>query len=149
MLYKLLCVVAVSLMAWMNVYGQPPVEHIHLRAALHELREARRWIQESKDVWPRGYQERALRSTQEAMSCIATILQVQNVDAFTGVTRGPDYYDQFQDHSRLRAAIKDLRDARHELSVASADFRGLRGRAIDLIDMAIGDCLTLIHYDRK
>ena len=121
-------------------------DHPRLRAALHELREARRSLQEAKDVWPPGYKDRALASTQDAIQSLKTLLAVKDVDNFRGVDRNPDYYKRFRDHPHLRAALADLRDAREELRTAKADFGDLRERAIDDIDVAIGDILTLIRY---
>jgi hypothetical protein len=69
--------------------------------------------------------------------------------AFRGVDRDPDYYKRYEDHPRLRAALHDLREARQELRTAKADFRGLKDRALDDIDMAIGDILTLIRHDKR
>jgi hypothetical protein len=128
--------------------AQPRVDHPRLRAALHELREARRTLQDAKDTWPPGYRDRALASTQEAINSVKTILQVKDVDSFRGVDRDADYYKRYSDHPRLRAALSDLREAREELRSARADFGNLKERALDDIDTAIGDILTLIRYKR-
>jgi hypothetical protein len=122
------------------------VDHPKLRAALHELREARRELETAKDIWPPGYKERALASTQDAMNSLKTILAVKDVNAFRGVDRNPDFYKRLGDHPRLRAALHDLRDARDELRTARADFNGLKERALDDIDAAVGDIVTLIRY---
>jgi len=60
-----------------------------LRAALHELRDARKWLQEAKDSWPPGYKARALQSTEDAIQSIRTILGVNDLNAFRGVERRP------------------------------------------------------------
>jgi hypothetical protein len=86
-------------------------ENPKLRAALHELREARDNLATSKDTWPPGYRERALASTQEAINTIRTILAVKDLDTFRGIDRDADYYNRYADHPRLRAALEDLRDA--------------------------------------
>ena len=125
------------------------VDHPRLRAALHELREARAALQAARDSWPPGYRERALRSTQDAIESVRTILDVKDVNSFRGVDRDPDYYKRYKDHPRLRAALHDLREARSELLSAKAEFRGLKDRAIDDIDVAIGDILTLIRYQKR
>ena len=124
------------------------VDHPRLRAALHELREARAALGDAKDAWPPGYKERALASTQAAINSVKTILAVKDVNTFVGVDRDADYYKKYKDHPRLRAALEDLRDAREELRTAKADFRGLKDDAIDDIDQAIGDILTLIRHKR-
>lgn len=125
------------------------VDHPRLRAALHELREARATLKDAKDTWPPGYKERAMGSINEAVKTVQTILAVKDVDAFVGVDRNPDYYKRYKDHPRLRAAVDDLRDARDELKAAKADVGDLKERAIDDIDVAIGDILTLIRRDKR
>lgn len=117
-----------------------------LRAALHELREARQWLSAAKDSWPPGYKERALASTQAAIDTVRTILAVKDVDTFVGVDRNDDYYKKYDSHPRLRAALDDLRDARDELKGDKERVGKLREEAIDHIDMAIGDIVTLIRY---
>jgi hypothetical protein len=124
------------------------VDHPRLRAALHELREARAALGDAKDSWPPGYKERALASTHAAIKSVQTILAVKDVNTFVGVDRDADYYKKYKDHPRLRAALEDLRDARDELRNAKADFRGLKDDALDDIDQAIGDILTLIRHKR-
>lgn len=124
------------------------VDHPRLRAALHELREARAALNDAKDSWPPGYKDRALASIDDAIKSVRTILDVKDVNTFVGVDRNPDYYKKYKDHPRLRAALDDLRDARDELKSAKADFRGQKERALDDIEVAIGDILTLIR-DRR
>jgi hypothetical protein len=143
---------AVGLVAFSGVpAGAQPrkVDHPRLRAALHELREARSALKDAKDSWPPGYKDRALASINDAIKSVQTILAVKDVDAFVGVDRNPDYYKKFQDHPRLRAALADLRDAREELRDAKADAGDLKERALDDIDVAIGDILTLIRRDKR
>jgi hypothetical protein len=124
------------------------IDHPRLRAALHELREARAAVQGAKDAWPPGLKESALESIQAAIKSIRTILNVEDVENFRGVDRNADYYRKFADHPRLRAALADLRDARDELRTAKADFGGLKEQALDNIDVASGDIVRLIRYKR-
>jgi len=127
--------------------GKP--DHPRLRAALHEMREARSDLKNAADAWPPGYKERALGSINDAIKSVQLILAVKDVNAFVGVDRNPDYYKRYKDHGRLRAALADLRDARDELKTAKADFGDLRERALDDIDVAIGDILTLVRHDKR
>ena len=130
--------------------GQARPDHPSLRAALHELREARAKIQEARDAWPPGYKDRALASTQAAIDSIKGILKVENVDTFRGVDRNPDYYTRYKDHPRLRAAVQDLRQARDEIRPdTTTDFGGLKDEAMDNIDIAVGDLLTLIRSGKR
>src|SRR5688572_22860099 len=91
--------------------AQRKVDHPHLRAALHELREARAELSKARDAWPPGYRDRALRSIDDAIKSVRTILDVKDVNTFRGVDRDPDYYVRYKDHARLRAALHDLREA--------------------------------------
>jgi hypothetical protein len=131
------------------VEAQEKVDHPRLRAALHELREARNALKEARDAWPPGYRERALRSIDDAIESVRTILAVKDVNTFRGVDRDVDYYKRYSDHPRLRAALEDLRDAREELRSAKADFRGKKEKALDDIEVAIGDILTLVRYKKR
>jgi len=129
--------------------AQRGADHPHLRAALHELREARAELKASRDAWPAGHRERAMRSIDDAIESVRTILAVKSLDDFRGVDRTPDFYKRFTDHPRLRAALQDLREARQELRASKADFRGKREKAVDDIDVAIGDILTLVRYKKR
>lgn len=149
-----LCILAVVFVLPLTVEPGPALaqgrpDHPRLRAALHELREARATLLAARDAWPPGYRERATRAIDDAITSVRTILDVKDVASFHGVDRTPDYYKRYADHPRLRAALHDLREARDELRIAKADFRGLKERALDDIDVAIGDILTLIRYSKR
>ena len=101
------------------------------------------------DAWPPGYKDRALGSIDDAMKSIQGILAVKDVNTFVGVDRNPDFYKKYKDHPRLRAALDDLRDARDELRSAKADAGGLKERALEDIDVAIGDIQTLVRDRRR
>jgi len=129
--------------------AQGKVDHPRLRAALHEMREARAWLNSSPDQWPPGYKERALEHIDAAMKTVQTILQVKDVNAFVGVERNKDYYNQYADKPRLRAALADVRNARDELRDAKANIGDLKDRALDDLDVAAGDIVTLIRHNGK
>jgi hypothetical protein len=134
--------------------AQPPavkggIDHPRLRAALHELRDAREAVNAAKDAWPPGLKEQALTSIQDAIRSIRTILNVKDVENFTGVDRNEEYYKRFRDHPRLRAALEDLRDARDELRRAKTDVADLKERALDDMDVAAGSIVTLLRYNKK
>jgi hypothetical protein len=122
------------------------IDSPRLRAALYELRLARQSLSESKDVWPLGYRDRALESTHDAIDTVQILLAVKEKDPLADVGRTDDYYKKYADHPRLRAAIDDLRDARDELKGNKEVVGPKREEAIDHIDMAVGDILTLIRY---
>ena len=113
------------------------------------MREARRALRDAEDAWPRGYRERALQAIDDAINSVKTILQVKDVDNFRGIDRNPDYYKRYRDHPQLRAALEDLREGRAELVAARADVGNLKEQALDDIDVAIGDILTLLRYNRN
>ena len=124
-------------------------DHPKLRAALHELREARVELKQAPDTWPPGYKDRAMEAITGAIQSVKTILAVKDVENFRGVDRNPDFYKRFQNHSHLRAALADLREAREELRTAKADFGNHKEKALDDIDVAVGDIITLIRYQRR
>lgn len=124
--------------------AQQPVDYPHMRAALHELRDARKELHEARDTWPPGHKERAISAIDDAIQSLKTILAVRGED-FRGVERSPDYYNRFTDHPKLRAALSDLREAREELSRAKANFGTKKGRALDDIDIAVGHITALMR----
>jgi hypothetical protein len=52
-------------------------------------------------------------------------------------------------HPHLRAAIRELREAKRELKTAAHDFGGHRVEAIAAIDAAIIQLEAALKYDRK
>ena len=122
---------------------------VALRSTLQELREARQHLKDARDVWPPGYKDRAMTSTQAAMDSIKTIMDALGAKDFKGLDRAPEYYEKYSDHRHLRAAVADLRESRDFLRTATVDFRGHKDKAMDDIDIAVGDILTLIRHGKK
>ena len=58
--------------------GQERVTHPRIRAALHELREARNHLKDARDAWPPGQKEQAERGLNAAIKTLRTILAVDN-----------------------------------------------------------------------
>jgi hypothetical protein len=131
------------------VNAQRREEHPKLRAALHELREARAEVQGSRGVWPEAHTKRAVEAMDDAIKSLAAILEVKDIRAFRGVERRPEFYKRFKEHAHLRAALQDLREARRDLHDSRADFRGMKERALDDLDVATGEILTLLRYKRR
>jgi transcription elongation GreA/GreB family factor len=52
-----------------------------------------------------------------------------------------------EQHPHIRAAIKELREARHELETAAHDFGGHRKEAIAATDQAIKQLQQALEYD--
>jgi len=131
------------------VAAQEKVDYPRLRAGLYELRDARRTLEMVEYTGPLPLKEQALSSTQDAINSLKAILVIKDVKDLRGVDRTPDYYKRYADHPRLRAALDDLREARDELRQAKADFGGLKERALDDIDVAVGDIIRLIRATSK
>jgi hypothetical protein len=54
-----------------------------------------------------------------------------------------------EQHPHIRAALQELREARHELETAAHDFGGHRKEAIESVDNAIKQLQLALQYDRK
>ena len=54
-----------------------------------------------------------------------------------------------EQHPHIRAAIQELREARHELETAAHDFGGHRKEAMESVDNAIKQLQLALQYDRK
>jgi hypothetical protein len=151
MIRKSLATIAVALLGTLAgpVAGQRKVDHPTLRAALHEMREARNHLRDAKDVWPPGQKRQAEAALDSAIQSVKTILAVRDVDTFRGVDRNPEYYTRYKDHPRLRAALADIRDARAELRTAVVDVGGQKEQAQDDLDLAAGSIVTLIRGGKR
>ncbi len=54
-----------------------------------------------------------------------------------------------EQHPHIRAALRELREARHELETAAHDFGGHRKEAIEAVDNAIKQLQRALEYDKK
>jgi hypothetical protein len=52
-------------------------------------------------------------------------------------------------HPHIRGAIRELREAKHELETAAHDFGGHRKEAIEAVDNAIKQLQEALEYDKK
>jgi hypothetical protein len=52
-------------------------------------------------------------------------------------------------HPHIRAAIRELKEARHELETAAHDFGGHRKEAIEAVDNALKQLQQALEYDKK
>jgi len=52
-------------------------------------------------------------------------------------------------HPHIRAAIRELKEARHELETAAHDFGGHRKEAIEAVDAALKQLQQALEYDKK
>lgn len=125
--------------------AQVPNNYPHIRAALHELRDARVELREARDNWPPGQKDRAIAAITDAVDSLKAILGIRGETDFRGVDRSPDYYKRYTDHPKLRAALSDLREAREELRRAKDDFGNRKERALEDIDIAVGHIAALMR----
>lgn len=54
-----------------------------------------------------------------------------------------------EQHPHIRAALRELREARRELETAAHDFGGHRKEAIEAVDNAIKQLQEALQYDKK
>jgi hypothetical protein len=54
-----------------------------------------------------------------------------------------------EQHPHIRAALRELREAKHELETAAHDFGGHRKEAIESIDNSIRQLEEALKYDKK
>lgn len=54
-----------------------------------------------------------------------------------------------EQHPHIRAALRELREARRELQTAAHDFGGHRKEAIEAVDNAIKQLQEALQYDKK
>ena len=54
-----------------------------------------------------------------------------------------------EQHPHIRAAIRELREARQELETAAHDFGGHRKEALEAVDNAIKQLQEALEYDKK
>ncbi len=52
-------------------------------------------------------------------------------------------------HPHIRAAIRELEEAKHELETAAHDFGGHRKEAIEAVDNAIRQLRQALEYDKR
>ena len=52
-------------------------------------------------------------------------------------------------HPHIRAAIRELREAKHELQTADRDFGGHRDEAVEACDKAIHQLEQALQFDKK
>src|SRR5262245_17373140 len=127
--------------------AQAQQRHPRLHAALHELREAKRSVQNIPG--PRDGKKRDLLMALDAASdSIKVILDIKD-DNFKGIDRSPDFYKRYKDHPRLRAAMDSLRDAQEELRDARANFGNNRERALRATGYAVDQIQAWIASHRQ
>ena len=57
--------------------------------------------------------------------------------------------ERAEQHPRIRAAIKELQEAKKELQAAPHDFGGHRADAVQAVDKALEQLRLALQYDKK
>jgi len=116
----------------------PPL-YPHTRAALHELREARKEIEDADFGGRRERKEQALRSLDDASEATRDILHVMGVrpDFDPGHENRDEISRDYKSHPHLWHSIRELKAARDELKEGGPEFAHERERAIHKLDEAV------------
>jgi hypothetical protein len=143
--------------------------HPHIRAAIHELREAAREMKEAAHDFG-GHREEALKATDVAIEqlkiCLESVPKAgagkaghvagAGVGAGTakagkaetaGAVKGGQ--GEGERHPHIHAAIRELHEAARELKEAAHDFSGHREDALKATDNAIEQLRKALEFDKK
>lgn len=145
--------------------------HPHIRAAIHELREAAREMKEAAHDFG-GHREEALKATDGAIEqlkiCLesapkagagkaghaagaaagAGLAKVGKTGAEpAGAVKGGQ--GEGERHPHIHAAIRELHEAARELKEAAHDFSGHREEALKATDHAIEQLKKALEFDKK
>lgn len=63
--------------------------------------------------------------------------------------QGSERAEKREQHPRIRAAIKELQEAKKELQEAPHDFGGHRADAVQAVDKAVEQLRLALQYDKK
>ena len=70
-------------------------------------------------------------------------------DAFVPAAQAQEKKEKKERHPYIRAAIRDLREAKKELQDAAHDFGGHRKEALEAVDVAIKQLELALKFDKK
>jgi hypothetical protein len=142
-----LAIFALAALTSLPSTGAAQLRHRRLHTALHELREARAELRNSRDDFG-GRRDRALKAADDAIESLKLLLRVKDDDV-RGVGRDRDFYKRHKDHPRLRQALEDLRDARIELRGSDLQPADLRERTARGVNLAIDELQGLLDHIRR
>ena len=121
-------------------------EYRKIEAALHELREARTELEESR-VDFRGKKKEAIVAIDDAIGSLKLILGIKG--EFKGIDRDKDFYRKHKDHPHLRTVMEDLRAAREEIRDTKDDFKGNKRRALKDVTYAMAEVEDLLRVTKR
>lgn len=146
--------------------------HPHIRAAIHELREAGKEMKEAAHDFG-GHREEALKATEGAIEQLKICLEsapkagagkagkAQGVGAGAGAGLGKMAKTgdgagaakvgagEGERHPHIHAALRELHEAARELKEAAHDFGGHREDALKATDHAIEQLKKALEFDKK
>ena len=145
--------------------------HPHIRAAIHELREAGKEMKEAAHDFG-GHREEALKATDGAIEQLKICLEsapkagagkagkAQGAGAGAGLgkvakTGGEGAgaakvgAGEGERHPHIHAALRELHEAARELKEAAHDFGGHREDALKATDHAIEQLKKALEFDKK
>ena len=146
-------------------------KHPHIRAAIHELREATREMKEAAHDFG-GHREEALKASEGAIEQLKICLEsvgkkggagkgahaeaggsVATPKAGKGGGEGAGLAKSGQGegehHPHIHAALRELHEAARELKEAAHDFGGHREEALKATDFAIEQLKKALEFDKK
>lgn len=141
--------------------------HPHIRAAIHELREAARELKEAAHDFG-GHREEALKATDNAIEQLKICLESAPkagagktghaagaaVGAGTAKAGRAEIevkggQGEGERHPHIHAALRELHEAARELKEAAHDFGGHREDALKATDHAIEQLKKALEFDKK
>ena len=135
-------------------------KHPHVRAALRELREAKKQLKEAAHDF-HGFRAEALRNTNVSIFLLEKALQFDKAGVrpkkgkagkgpfFTASAPDPVQVGVGERHPHMHRALVRLREAKRNLMEAAHDYGGFRAEAIRTIEVSIFLVEKGLHYDKK
>ena len=83
------------------------------------------------------------------VAILGTMLAISQVALFAARPPAAAQERKGEQHPHIRAALRELRDAKQELQTAAHDFGGHRKEALEAVDNAIRQVDQALQYDKK
>jgi hypothetical protein len=128
------------------VQADPVLRYYHIHHAMHELKEARVELKESRHDFG-GHRELALQAVDAAFYQLDRCLEAAG-ERYVGFRVEVGIYRGYEHHPHLQHALRELKEARIQLSESRHNFGGHRDQAIRDLDYAIVQIeICLRHYN--
>ena len=134
--------------------AKPKETHPHIHHALHELRDAKKQLEEAAHDYG-GIRAEALRNTDVSIFLLEKALQFdkgaksKKLAIAKNRTPVPIQPAPGERHPHIRRALYELREAKRQLLEAAHDFGGFRSEAIRTIDVSIFLLEKALQFDAK